>query len=236
MCLSGGGQTDKELKCCDLETQTSLWSFSHGGSVRGIDCNERVCVSGSLDGRVRLFDLRTGSVSSAMRLSTSTIHSVQFGKCFLGFGFLLKDFCKWKRSTIGSSFQLEDLRIPCILVKNWLLIEKLKKKKNSSKVTFGFSMKICTKLCSTRTGFLRWLHLRTMWSVAITTVSFLSLQFGIRNEKCFQNRVVKRFDVDGVFQNGFFLLNFCFEDSQHCKLLLQFVFLWLQIVGRVSKV
>jgi hypothetical protein len=122
------------------------------------------------------------------------------------------------------------------LGKELVVDRKTKKKKNSSKVTFGFSMKICTKLCSTRTGFLRWLHLRTMWSVAITTVSFLSLQFGIRNEKCFQNRVVKRFDVDGVFQNGFFLLNFCFEDSQHCKLLLQFVFLWLQIVGRVSKV
>lgn len=120
--------------------------------MRGIDCNERVCVSGSLDGRVRLFDLRTGSVSSAMRLSTSTIHSVQFGKCFLGFGFLLKDFCKWKRSTIGSSFQLEDLRIPCILVKNWLLIEKLKKKKKLVKGDFRIQHENLHKIVQHKNG------------------------------------------------------------------------------------
>ena len=54
-----------------------IQSFAHGGSVRGLDCNDRMVVSGSLDGRVRMFDIRSGDVTSTIRLSNATIHAVQ---------------------------------------------------------------------------------------------------------------------------------------------------------------
>jgi WD40 repeat protein len=58
--MSGGGQTDKNLIVSDLESQTKLISHPHKGSVRGLDSTENLILSGSLDGYVRLFDLRSG--------------------------------------------------------------------------------------------------------------------------------------------------------------------------------
>jgi WD40 repeat protein len=75
MCFSGGGQTDNRLLASDLETQQVVWSVAQMGSVRGIDSSEQVVVSGSLDGRVRRMDVRTGQVVSLL-ISGATAHGV----------------------------------------------------------------------------------------------------------------------------------------------------------------
>jgi WD40 repeat protein len=76
MCFSGGGQTDNMLLASDLETQQVVWSVAQMGSVRGIDSTEQVVVSGSLDGRVRRMDVRTGQVVSLLAMSGATVHGV----------------------------------------------------------------------------------------------------------------------------------------------------------------
>ncbi len=76
MCFSGGGQNDNMLFASDLETQQVLWTVAQLGSVRGIDSTEQVVVSGSLDGRVRQMDARTGKVVSILAMSGETVHGV----------------------------------------------------------------------------------------------------------------------------------------------------------------
>ena len=75
--MSGGGQTDKNLIISDLESQAKLMTHPHKGSVRGLDCTENLVLSGSLDGYVRLFDLRTGNCEKSRKFP-STCHGVSF--------------------------------------------------------------------------------------------------------------------------------------------------------------
>lgn len=75
--ISGGGQNDKTMLVSDLETQALLWSFQHKGSVRGLDASHNSILSGSLDGYVRLFDVRSESVVKQIKLP-STVHGVSF--------------------------------------------------------------------------------------------------------------------------------------------------------------
>ena len=78
--FSGGGQNDKWLRAADLETQKSIFSYVHKGSVRGLDtCGENLLISGSLDNKVRLFDLRSQNCVNEIKLP-ATVHGVAFCK------------------------------------------------------------------------------------------------------------------------------------------------------------
>ena len=74
---SGGGQTDCNCVLSDLETTVQMKSYCHKGSVRGIDLHEHSICTGSLDGNVRLFDLRTPSEDPVRTVKfPSTAHGV----------------------------------------------------------------------------------------------------------------------------------------------------------------
>jgi len=76
---SGGGQTDKMLIVSDLETQAELFRYQHKGSVRGLSASVSLLLSGSLDGYIRLFDLRTQQLEHSLKMP-ATVHGVSFCK------------------------------------------------------------------------------------------------------------------------------------------------------------
>ena len=79
LCFSGGGQNDNMLFASDLETQKVLWKVEHGGSVRGLDvAAENVVLSGSLCGRARVIDVRTGTSGNSVHMGGETVHGVAF--------------------------------------------------------------------------------------------------------------------------------------------------------------
>lgn len=82
---SGGGQTDKNCHCSDLETGQLLGTFACKGSVRGVDLSGgNLLYTASLDSSVRLWDLRVGGIGAPVKAAKlpGTCHAIKsHGDC-----------------------------------------------------------------------------------------------------------------------------------------------------------